>query len=54
MAATPKGPSRIQLDWYIDREAYNNYVRACSSKGFAPQVVVERLMRKYSEGLVQV
>ncbi|MEK6959828.1 MAG: hypothetical protein AABX47_01525 [Nanoarchaeota archaeon] len=49
MAATPKDQQKIQLDYRIDRDAYNQFVKACSAKGYAPQVVVERLMKKYIE-----
>lgn len=50
MAATPKGPQKIQLNWNVDRETYNTFVKACSAKGFAPQVIVEKMMKKYIEG----
>lgn len=49
MAATPKGPSKIGLDYYIDRETYNVFIKACSHKGYAPQVVIEKFMKKFSE-----
>ncbi|MBN1386769.1 hypothetical protein JW968_07430 [Candidatus Woesearchaeota archaeon] len=49
MAATPKGPQKAKIDYVIDRGVYDSFVRACSSKGFAPQIVVERLMKKYVE-----
>ena len=49
MAATPKGPQKIKLDYNIDRQIYNEFVKAVSKKGFAPQVVIEKLMQKYIE-----
>jgi hypothetical protein len=49
MAATPKGPQKMKLDWYVDRETYDNFIRACSHKGFAPQIVAEKLMKKYTD-----
>lgn len=49
MASTPKGPQKIRLDYNIDKETYNNFVRACSSKGYAPQIVIERIMKRYIE-----
>jgi len=49
MAATPKGPQKVRLDYNIDRQTYDLYVKLCSSKGYAPQVVIERLMKKYIE-----
>jgi hypothetical protein len=49
MAATPKGPQKIKLDYYIDRETYNVFIRKCNEKGYTPHVVLEKLMRRYSE-----
>lgn len=47
MAATPKGPQKIRLDYNIDRGIYDEFTRACSQKGYAPQVILEKLMQKY-------
>ena len=49
MAATPKGPQKIKLDYYLDRDIYNVFIKACGSRGYAPQVIIERLMKKFSE-----
>ena len=49
MAATPKGPQKMKFDFSIDKNAYDDFVRACSRKGYAPQVVIERLIKKYNE-----
>jgi len=49
MAATPKGPQKINLDYYVDRDTYNQFVKSCSAKGYAPQVVLEKLMRRFVE-----
>lgn len=49
MAATPKDKQRIELDYKVDREIYNGFVKMCSGKGYSPNVVVERMMKKYSE-----
>ena len=49
MAATPKGAQKIRLDYNVDREIYNQFVKACSQKGYAPQVVIERMMKQYTE-----
>ena len=49
MAATPKGPQVARLDVNIDKTTYDMFVRACSQKGFAPKIVVERLMKKFNE-----
>jgi len=49
MAATPKKAQKVRLDYNIDKEIYDNFVRNSSKKGFAPNVIVERLMKKFNE-----
>ena len=49
MAATPKGPQKAKLEYYVDKATYDNFVRACTSKGYAPQIVIEKLMQKYNQ-----
>lgn len=49
MAATPKGPQKVKIDYNIDKQTYDDFIRMCSKKGFAPNVVVERIMKKYTE-----
>jgi hypothetical protein len=47
MAATPPGARKRKLDYNIDQVTYDEFVKFCSKKGFAPNSEVERLMRKY-------
>jgi len=47
MAATPKGPQKMKLDYLVDRQTYDDFVRACSHKGYAQQIVIEKLMKRY-------
>ena len=49
MASTPKGSQKIKLDYHVDREIYDNFVRECSIKGYAPHIVIEKIMKKYIE-----
>lgn len=49
MASTPKGPQKIKLDFNVDRGAYDDFVRGCTKKGYAPQVVLEKLMKRFGE-----
>ena len=49
MAATPKGPQKVKIDYNIDKPTYDQFVRVCSSNCYAPQIVVERLMKKFIE-----
>lgn len=49
MAATNKEVKKMKLDYNVDREVYDKFVKACSHKGYAPNVVIEKLMIKYTE-----
>ncbi|MBR9702645.1 hypothetical protein GOV10_01290 [Candidatus Woesearchaeota archaeon] len=54
MAATPKKPQKMKIDYNIDKPTYDDFVRLCSKKGFTPNVIIERLMKKYVENGGQV
>ncbi|MBU0462001.1 MAG: hypothetical protein KJ574_05430 [Nanoarchaeota archaeon] len=49
MASTPKGPQKMRLDYNIDRDTYNQFVKKCTEKGYAPNIIIERLMKRYVE-----
>ena len=49
MASYPPGPQKMKIDYNIDRKVYDDFVKACSRKGFAPQVIVEKLMAKFNQ-----
>jgi hypothetical protein len=49
MASTPPGAQKMKVDYTIDRRIYDDFVKNCSRKGFAPQVIVEKLMNKFNE-----
>ena len=49
MAATPPGAKKRKLDYNVDQAVYDEFAKACSRKGFAPQVVIERLMKRFTE-----
>lgn len=49
MAATPKGPQKVRIDYNIDKPTYDAFVKACGSKGYAPHIIVEKMMRRYIE-----
>ncbi len=48
MAATPPGAKKRKLDFMVDQNAFDDFMKACSRKGFAPQVVLEQAMRKFA------
>ena len=49
MASTPPGAQKMKIDYIIDRKVYDDFVKSCSRKGFAPQVIVEKLMAKFNQ-----
>ena len=49
MAATPKAPKKMKIDYNIDRGLHDDFVKTCSRKGYAPNIIVERIMKKYAE-----
>ncbi len=49
MAATPPGAKKRKLDFMVDQNAFDDFMKACSRKGFAPQVVLEQAMRKFAQ-----
>jgi len=49
MAASLKKQQKVEIKWGIDKETYDDFVRNCSKKGFAPGSVVEQFMKKYNQ-----
>ena len=49
MAATAPNPQKMRVDYNIDRKIYDDFVKNCSRKGFAPQVIVEKFMKKFND-----
>ena len=49
MASYPPGAQKAKLDYTVDRKAYDEFIRVCSRKGFAPQVILEQAMRKFAQ-----
>ena len=47
MAATPPGARKRKLEYNVDQVIYDDFIRACSKKGFAPQVILEQAMKKF-------
>jgi hypothetical protein len=54
MAATPPDPQKRRIEYNIDRKVYDDFVKMCSRKGFAPQIIVEKAMRKFNESNGQI
>ena len=49
MASYPPGAQKAKIDYTVDRKIYDDFVKVCSRKGFAPQVIVEKLMKKFTD-----
>ena len=49
MAATPPGPQKMRLDYNVDRKIYDDFAKNCSRKGFAQQIIIEKLMKKFND-----
>ena len=47
MAATPPSAKKRKMDYMIDQNTFDEFMKACSRKGFAPQVVLEQAMKKF-------
>jgi hypothetical protein len=49
MAATAPGAKKRKMDYNIDQTVFDEFVKACSRKGFAPQVILEQAMKKFTQ-----
>ena len=49
MAAKPPNPKKRRMEYNIDQDVYDNFVKACSRKGLAPQVLIEQFMKRYNQ-----
>ena len=47
MAATPPGAKKRKMEYMIDQSTFDEFVKACSRKGFATQVILEQAMKKF-------
>lgn len=49
MAATAPGARKRKLDYNVDQVTFDEFMKACSRKGYAPQVVLEQAMKKFTQ-----
>lgn len=49
MAASLKAAKKMKIDYNIDRKVYDEFIKTCTRSGYTPNVVTERLMKKYIE-----
>jgi len=49
MASTPPGAKKKHLELTVDQMVYDEFAKACSRKGYAPQVIIEQAMKKFNQ-----
>ena len=49
MASVPPGAKKRKMEYMVDQNTFDDFAKACSRKGFAPQVVLEQAMRKFTQ-----
>jgi hypothetical protein len=49
MASTPPGAKKKKVEYVVDQATYEDFMKACSKKGYASQVVIEQAMRKFNQ-----
>lgn len=49
MAATPPDAKKRRIDYNIAQEVYDAFIKTCSRKGFAPQIIIEKAMKRFVE-----
>ena len=47
MAATAPGARKKKLDYNVDGAVFDDFMKACSKKGYAPQIILEQAMKKF-------
>jgi hypothetical protein len=49
MATYPPDPRKRKLDFNIAQNIYDDFAKLCSRKGFAMQVIIEKMMAKFNQ-----
>jgi len=47
MTAIHQAGKKREVKYNLDQNTYDEFVKACSRKGLAPQVLVEQAMKKF-------
>lgn len=47
MEATPPEAKKRKLDYMVSQGVFDEFMKACSRKGFAPQIILEQAMKKF-------
>ncbi|MBS3085603.1 hypothetical protein J4225_02865 [Candidatus Pacearchaeota archaeon] len=43
----PPGAKKRKIEYMMDQAVCDEFMRVCSRKGFAPQVILEQAMKKF-------
>ena len=49
MGTYPPDAQKREMKCNIDRKVYDEFAKTCSRKGFAMQIVVQKLMEKFNQ-----
>lgn len=49
MASTAPGAKKKKLEYNVDATVFDEFMKACSRKGYAPQVLLEQAMKKFTQ-----
>tara|TARA_Y100000310_G_scaffold342852_1_gene447885 strand:+ start:6306 stop:6467 length:162 start_codon:yes stop_codon:yes gene_type:complete len=49
MASTPPAAKKRKLDYNVSQSIYDDFIKACSRKGLAPQIILEQAMKKFTQ-----
>jgi len=49
MPTIPPKPKVRKMDYTVDQTTFDEFVKTCSRKGYAPQVVLQQAMKKFTQ-----
>lgn len=49
MTAIHQAGKKREMRYSIDQGTYDEFVKICTRKGLAPQILIEQFMRKYNQ-----
>jgi hypothetical protein len=49
MAPIHQAGKKREMRYSIDQNTYDEFVKACSRRGLAPQILIEQFMKKYNQ-----
>ena len=47
MASTAPGARKKKLEYNVDGAVFDDFMKACAKKGYAPQIILEQAMKKF-------